>query len=638
MAQALPRVFHDRLPLGFQRLPVLVELGQPLDVVRRDLLVVPKSIVQLRELVAIRSDDEHGALAVVLLGDLHHPSNQGRVVLHHFHALVLHFLARVAAARVQEARHVELDGIVRLRQVVELRSAADRARQAEDARVLVEHVWSAHDGVARLRLWENAALVVVQPRQPGRGEGNLGHAALGVEHDGSLVAIGVRDDSPVLLSLRLLPAVSHRRHRFLPDNFTHALWQGVVARLDGLVAFAQLWRQVCVTLRVVVGGPLVHDQVVHLIDDEHRRSRLLVQRAFNHFPQEVPVDLGFEAVADLQLGAVQLDAALNVELLVEQLVRVVVAQQQPFVVLENVYLLSKELHHKDGEHRNDDALPLARSHLRDEALVLGLGLGFGGGLQVVSQEARHHQDGEGLRVVRRERRQLPVDHQLHPLGGQLGEELHLHIPRGGGAPLALADHLEQQLRLGDEVEARQRLLVAHPRGAVRLDRRVRQLLHQLERLRRLGALAVQPLVARDVEEHLLGGVEALAEHVLEHEARVVRLLEERLPLRRVRGAHVAVQQRHHRAAAQVGAPPAHVGHRAQRHHAVLRHLAQHRELRVCEVLRLLEAALVDCVENAQQEDLLLAIALELVENLLGSLRDSGRVALLEGGEAEEQHE
>ena len=65
--------------------------------------------------------------------------------------MVDHHLARVAGTSVEEARHLELDRAVRGCEVGELRLPADRARQAEDAAVLVEDVRRAHRGEGALR-------------------------------------------------------------------------------------------------------------------------------------------------------------------------------------------------------------------------------------------------------------------------------------------------------------------------------------------------------------------------------------------------------------------------------------------------------------------------------------------------------
>ena len=99
------------------------------------------------------------------------------------HAVVRHLLARVAGASVEETRHVKLDGRIGLHQVAQLRATTDRAREAEDALVLAEHVGRADASETALGVWLDAALLVVHVLQPWRRERDLGHLAVLVQHD-----------------------------------------------------------------------------------------------------------------------------------------------------------------------------------------------------------------------------------------------------------------------------------------------------------------------------------------------------------------------------------------------------------------------------------------------------------------------
>eukprot|EP00965_Chrysotila_dentata_P118547 3919543-Pleurochrysis_carterae.AAC.2 len=83
--------------------------------------------------------------------------------------------------------------------------------------------------------------------------------------------------------------------------------------------------------------PLIDDQVVNFVNDEHGLAELLVELAADHLAQEALVDVGLEAVANVKRLVVEVSARTKPHLGVEWRVRPMVTREQTGVVLENVY-------------------------------------------------------------------------------------------------------------------------------------------------------------------------------------------------------------------------------------------------------------------------------------------------------------
>eukprot|EP00966_Prymnesium_polylepis_P028613 662898-Prymnesium_polylepis.1 len=230
-----------------------VKLGETLHLVGRDLVVRAQRGVQLAQLVRRRRDHQHGHLAEVLArdGDDALALALGRLL--DLDAVVEHDLARVAHARVEEARHVKLDGRVGLGEVLELLLAADRAGEAEDARVLVEDVRRADARVARLGERVLSDELVRHVLQPRRRERHLRHLAVVVEHDHLLLAVLVLDQPVVDALLDVVLAVAHDRARADPEHVIDALGRVLLdldapAVLELLVALLEVGRLLDVRL------------------------------------------------------------------------------------------------------------------------------------------------------------------------------------------------------------------------------------------------------------------------------------------------------------------------------------------------------------------------------------------------------
>ena len=183
----------------------------------------------------------------------------------------------------------------------------------------------------------------------------------------------------------------------------------------------------------------------------------------------------------------------------------------------------------------------------------------------------------------------------------------------------------------EEVDLGELLCVVDADVAIGLEGLVDEPLHHLDLLRRAAAL----LGAHRRRKLLLGDAEVLAEHVLDHERDVGRVLEEALPLARLALADVRREQRGHRVLAQLHPLAL---HRRDRLHAVGGDLREHCERDLGEGLGVGDRALVERLEDAQHERLLVGVALELVEHLDGPLGDLLVLAAAFGGEAQEQRE
>mmetsp|Transcript_31796 Transcript_31796/g.83107 ORF Transcript_31796/g.83107 Transcript_31796/m.83107 type:complete len:393 (+) Transcript_31796:3287-4465(+) len=390
--------------------------------------------------------------------------------------------------------------------------------------------------MAGLREGLDAAQGVVQVDEPRRCERHLGHVALVVEHDHALLAVGL-EDAVVLALHGVRRTVVLHGHRELPHLVLDAGRLGRAALLEHAVRVDHRRRALHVALDVVRVGAFVDDEVVHLVYDQHRRAELLVKLSLDDLVEEAPVDAVLEAVDDLGIGVGEVVARLDAKLVVEGLVLRVVALEQPRVILEHVHAQPVELDHEDGQHGDHDRLALARRELRDEGLELQLRLlrlgRRGLAREMLLEELGHHEHGERLRVVRRERRGLLVHHELHPLGRDLREQLHVGLHRTGLARLRLGHELDELLRMVEEVDLGEHLGVVDARVPVRRE----GLLHEV-RHDRLGLVGAPALLANRLGELLLGDLQRLAEHVLDHERDVRRLLEEPLPLGRRALRHV----------------------------------------------------------------------------------------------------
>ena len=107
---------------------------------RHDAATLHHGGLHLEQLLGARCDDKYGHPLHPLLTQRHDARHEGCLAPHHLDAMVGHHLARVARARVEEARHLELDRAVSRCEVGELGLPTYGARQAEDAPVLVEDV------------------------------------------------------------------------------------------------------------------------------------------------------------------------------------------------------------------------------------------------------------------------------------------------------------------------------------------------------------------------------------------------------------------------------------------------------------------------------------------------------------------
>ena len=633
-AEALRGVGDECLPLVLERTAVLVELGEALHLVGDDAVGLAHRRVHLGELLGAGGDDEDRHLLHPLPAEPHDAADERRLVADDLDAVVGDDLARLADARVQEARHLELDGAVGGGEVGELGLAADGAGEAEDAAVLVEDVRRADGGEGRLGDRRLVGELVVEVRQPQRRETHLGDLLVD-EDDGDALAVLV--DHAVVVALDLALRLAHRLLRLVPDlRVVHLLGHQVLAALEHLEARLELRSALGVLLDVVRVGVLVDDEVVDLVDDDDGVAEDLVQLPLEHLAQEELIDPRLQAVHHLAVRVEQVvdaRAALDAERLEEGLVGRKVAVEQPLVVLEDVDAEAVQLDHEDGQHRDDDRLALASRHLSDEraqvelgsreeaeeAAVARLGRLVLLHLEVVAVEARHHQHGERLRVVRRERREVARDHVPHPV---LGNLLHLrHVDRH---PVAarLGDELQQELGLVEEVDRRQLLRVEDAHVAVGLEGGVDEDREHLQLLLCMRHAHEVVLVLDVPAELLLGERQRLAEHVLDHVRDVGGLLEERRPFERRRLRNVPLEERLHRALAQRVAL-----HRLEGMDAVLRNLGQQRQLDAVEEVDLERRALVELLEDHQQEVLLVVVALELLEHLARPLGDLGAVAL-----------
>mmetsp|Transcript_18737 Transcript_18737/g.38056 ORF Transcript_18737/g.38056 Transcript_18737/m.38056 type:complete len:246 (+) Transcript_18737:1543-2280(+) len=245
--------------------------------------------------------------------------------------MVDHLLARVADTRVEKARHIELECLVRLGEVRELRLAADGAGESEDTTVFAEHIRCAHAGVAGLREWLDAAHREVKVAQPRSGQRHLGNVAVGVENDNARSAVP-RGDDAVLLVLLERATVMRNRLRELPDLLLNALRARCMVDalfLERSIACGEGGRALCVLLNVERVRPLVDNEVVHLIYYEDRASKLLVELPLNELAQEAPINGVLEAVDNLGVLILQAVAALDVELGEKRAILLEVTREQP---------------------------------------------------------------------------------------------------------------------------------------------------------------------------------------------------------------------------------------------------------------------------------------------------------------------
>ena len=319
-----------------------------------------------------------------------------------------------------------------------------------------------------------------------------------------------------------------------------------------------------------------------------------------------------------------------------------------------MYLHPELLDHEHGEHRNHNGLAFASGHLGNESLGIELrllahdlrpaaalvgeqrpfaALCGGGRLDDVAEEARHHQDHKGLRVMRREWREAPVDHVTHPVGCNVREQEHIGLIR-----IRLLASLYQRYELlgvVEEVDRRELRRVVQAHVAVRLERRAHELLDGRLRFGRLGQLLVLVLVIGDEGEDGLGKRHTLAEHVLDHKSHVGRFPEEILPVGRLLIRHVPFEERGHRLLTEL-----HAGrpHRRDRVHAVGRDLGEHGQREVRKVLDARVDARLQREEDGEQKVLLVRIALKLVKNLLSTPRDLDCVGAARRGQLEEERE
>ena len=153
VAETLRRIVNNRLPLPRERSAVRRELRESLHLLWRNAvlaLALRDRGVHLLKLLQRAADDEDGHILEVLSRNLGDAIQLSGLILIHLNAMVGHLLSRVTRACVKEARHVELERLVRRCEVLELRFAADRASEAEDALVLVEDVRRADAGVTSL--------------------------------------------------------------------------------------------------------------------------------------------------------------------------------------------------------------------------------------------------------------------------------------------------------------------------------------------------------------------------------------------------------------------------------------------------------------------------------------------------------
>mmetsp|Transcript_18737 Transcript_18737/g.38058 ORF Transcript_18737/g.38058 Transcript_18737/m.38058 type:complete len:220 (+) Transcript_18737:2506-3165(+) len=218
-------------------------------------------------------------------------------------------------------------------------------------------------------------------------------------------------------------------------------------------------------------------------------------------------------------------------------------------------------------------------------------------------------------MVRCQRGELFVDHVHHPLLRDLGEQLHVRLLLAARSLLGLGDEIHEQLRLVEEVDGGQLLRIKDSYGAVGEDGVCHEAADDGLHLGREGHLLERILVVGEGEELFLGQCQVLAEHVLDHECDVGRLLKELLPFRRLSLGDVALQQCSHRLFAQVQtlARDAKYGL-----HAVLADLRENGEGDLVEVGRRGQSTLVKLFNDGEHELLLVGVALELVEDLLGA--------------------
>mmetsp|Transcript_18738 Transcript_18738/g.38069 ORF Transcript_18738/g.38069 Transcript_18738/m.38069 type:complete len:312 (+) Transcript_18738:2506-3441(+) len=238
-------------------------------------------------------------------------------------------------------------------------------------------------------------------------------------------------------------------------------------------------------------------------------------------------------------------------------------------------------------------------------------------------------------MVRCQRGELFVDHVHHPLLRDLGEQLHVRLLLAARSLLGLGDEIHEQLRLVEEVDGGQLLRIKDSYGAVGEDGVCHEAADDGLHLGREGHLLERILVVGEGEELFLGQCQVLAEHVLDHESDVGRLLEERLPARRWLLGDVPLKQGRHRLLAE-----AHAIARDGRDgvHAVSSDLGEYGQGEIAEGFRRATRALVKSVEYGEEELLLVRVALKLVQHLDAAPRNLFRVRRAEGGESEEERE
>mmetsp|Transcript_41653 Transcript_41653/g.114742 ORF Transcript_41653/g.114742 Transcript_41653/m.114742 type:complete len:238 (+) Transcript_41653:413-1126(+) len=228
--------------------------------------------------------------------------------------------------------------------------------------------------------------------------------------------------------------------------------------------------------------------------------------------------------------------------------------------------------------------------------------------------------------MRRQRREVARDHVVHPVLRHLAHLDHVELRLDVVARRALLDELHEQLGLVEEVDLGQLLGVVDADLAVGVERRLDQRRQHLELLLRVRHARKVVLVLDVDAEALLGEGQRLAEHVLDHVRDVGRLLEEARPVERRPLRDVALEQRLHRALAELVARD-----RLHRVDAVLSDLGEKRELDAVEEVDLVGGALIELLEDGQQELLLVLVALKLLEHLARAPRDVGAVILRAGG-------